>query len=189
MPTPSFERFHQEVTMDSLRTVIDRANSDSEFRDRLKADPSAAFREAGVQIPPGAAVEVIDRSSGEIHLLLGARTGVPEVDQMLERADRDAAFRGSLLRDPRSVLEAQVGQKLPRTVKIHVREADPNTIYMYLGGSRETGRELLDGELEAVSGGIAPLLAFFLGGLVAGGGALTAVYLRQETGTLRGLNL
>ncbi len=173
--------------MDRLRTVIDRANSDPKFRDRLKADPSAAFKEAGVQIPQGTAVEVIDRSSGEIHLLLGARTGVPEVDQMLERADKDVAFRESVLRDPRSAIEAQVGQKLPPTCKVHVREADANTVYVYLGGSPEAGHELLDGELEAVAGGIAPMLAFFLGGLVAGGGAVTAVYLRNQTGTLRGL--
>ena len=144
--------------------------------------------EAGVQVPKGAAVEVIDRSSGEIHVLLGARTGVPEVDQMLERADNDAAFRESLLRDPRSAIEAQVGQRLPQKVKIHVREADPNTIYIYLGGSQNADGELSERELEGVSGGIAPIL---LGWLIGTGsmtaGFCTTRYLIQETGTLNGL--
>ena len=169
--------------MHSLRAVIDRANSDAKFRGRLKTDPAAAFQEAGVQVAKGTSFEVIDQGSGEIHLQLGTRTGVPDVDQLLERADKDAAFRELVLRDPKSAIEAHVGQKLPRTCKVHVREADANTIYVHLGGSQEAGRELLDGELEAVSGGIAPV-AFFLGGLVAGGGALTGVYVRKNTGTL-----
>ena len=171
--------------MDRLkRAVIDRANSDAKFRDRLKADPSAAFKEAGVSVANGSSFEVIDRTSGEFDVLLGARTGVPEVDQMLERADKDAAFREALLRDPRSALEAHVGQKLPRTLKVRVREAVPNTIYIYLGGSQEAGRELLDEQLEAVSGGIAPILLGCLLGIggMTGGFCADKGSVTQESG-------
>ena len=88
---------------------------------------------------------------------------------MLERAEKDAAFREKLLRDPKSAVELHVGQKLPLTLKVHVREADPNTVYIYLGGSQEAGRDLSDGELEAVSGGwIAPAVVAFVVGLSEG---------------------
>ena len=127
---------------------------------------------------------MIDQGSGEIHLLLGARTGVPEVDQLLERADKDVGFRELVLRDPKSAIEAHVRQKLPPTCKVHVREADANTIYVYFGGSQEACRELLDGELEGVSGGIGPLAAFLLGEMLGAGRQVAAVYVMSNVGTL-----
>jgi hypothetical protein len=38
-------------------------------------------------LPKGASVEVVDTHRGDIHLLLGARTNIPELDRIAERAD------------------------------------------------------------------------------------------------------
>jgi len=158
--------------MTKVQTVIDRANNDPTFRGRLRADAAAAFREAGLELPKGAAVEVIDANRGDIHLLLGGRVNVPELDRIAERADHDAGFRELLLRDPRAAVEGATGGKLPPTCKIHVREAAPNTMYLYLVGSQNGPGELTDDALEAVSGGVLQLVAGFL--LGAGSVALGA---------------
>ena len=123
--------------MTKVQTVIDRANNDPTFRGRLRADPAAAFREAGLELPKGAAVEVIDANRGDIHLLLGGRMNVPELDRIAERADNDAAFKELLLHDPRAAVEDHPGRKLPPRCNVHVREAVPNTIYLYLAGSQD----------------------------------------------------
>jgi hypothetical protein len=109
-------------------------------------------------LPKGASVEVVDTHRGDIHLLLGARTNIPELDRIAERADRDAAFKDWLLHDPRAAVEDHAGGKLPPTCTVHVREAAPNTIYLYLADSPGSLEELTDDALEAVSGGV---LRFF----------------------------
>jgi hypothetical protein len=62
--------------MTKVQTVIDRANSDPTFCSRLRTDPASVFREAGLELPKGAAVEVIDANRGDIHLLLGPPCGI-----------------------------------------------------------------------------------------------------------------
>ena len=170
--------------MTQVQTVIDRANNDPTFRGRLRADPAAAFREAGLELPTGAAVEVIDTNRGDIHLLLGARTNLPELGRIAQRADSDAAFKELLLHDPRAAVEKHTGAKLPPTCKVHVREAVQNTMYLYVAGSQDGPEELTDEALEAVSGGSPAFLAGVVLGVAACfiGGAL-GMY---ETGTLKG---
>jgi hypothetical protein len=163
--------------MTNVQAVIDRANSDPTFRGRLQADPAAAFQEAGFTLPQGASVEVIDTHRGDIHLLLGSRMNVPELDRITERAESDAAFRDRLLREPRAAVEDHTGGKLPSRCKVHVREATPNTLYLYLAGSQEGPEELADDALEAVSGG---LLQFMLGALTMGVFALGVVTYKTE---------
>ena len=56
--------------MPTWQTVIDRANSDEQFRSRLKANPAAACNEAGVDVPAGITVNVIERQPNEVYLIL-----------------------------------------------------------------------------------------------------------------------
>jgi hypothetical protein len=166
--------------MTTVQTVVDRANNDPTFRGRLRADPAAAFREAGLELPQGATLEVIDANRGDIHLLLGGRVNVPALDRIAERADHDAAFKELLLREPRAAVEGATGEKLPPTCKVHVREAAPNRMYLYLAGSQNGPEELTDDALEAVSGG---LLHMFIGAALAGIGVGIGVGLAEDGAT------
>ena len=58
--------------MSNMQDVIARANTDPQFRIRLKSNPAAACKEAGVDVPVGATVKVIERRPTEIYLELDA---------------------------------------------------------------------------------------------------------------------
>lgn len=66
---------------------LERARTDPDFRNRLRADPADVLREAGVEMPQGARCEVVDVSIGDIFLPLGARTGNSDLDRILDCAD------------------------------------------------------------------------------------------------------
>ena len=50
-----------------------RARTDSDFRQRLLAEPAGTLREEGFNIPPGVKVKVLENSADLIHLVLPAR--------------------------------------------------------------------------------------------------------------------
>jgi hypothetical protein len=61
-----------------------RAVSDPVFRMRLMADPVATMRAAGITVPEGVAVKVVENTETVVHLVLPA-VGVQELtDQELE---------------------------------------------------------------------------------------------------------
>ena len=169
--------------MTTWQQVIDRANTDLQFRSRLKSNPAAVCKEAGVEIPEDATFEVIECTGKDIHLLLGTRTNIPEVDKILEGADDDAGFRSQLLNDPKSALQAATGETVPAQCKVHVREADPKAIYIYLPNSQAADGELSESELEAVAGGFLPgwgPIVAGLTGFIFGAGAGKAATWAKE---------
>jgi hypothetical protein len=79
-----------------------------------------------------------------------------QLEQMLvERAMKDDAFRKELLLDPKRVIERETNTVLPSSISINVVQEDAHTVYLVLPGqaSPQTGDELTEVELEAVSGG------------------------------------
>ncbi len=50
--------------------VIARAWRDAKFKARLLADPAAVLRDAGLEIPPGVTVSVVEDTNSEIHFVL-----------------------------------------------------------------------------------------------------------------------
>jgi len=50
--------------------VIKRTWSDPDFKARLITDPATVLAEAGIPIPPGVAVKVVEDSARLIHLVL-----------------------------------------------------------------------------------------------------------------------
>ncbi len=170
--------------MTQVQTVIDRANNDPTFRGRLRADPAAAFREAGLEFPREPPSKSSIRTAATFTFCWAAGSTSPSSIASRERADSDAAFKELLLHDPRAAVEDHTGAKLPPTCKVHVREAAQNTMYLYVAGSQDGPEELTDEALEAVSGGSPAFLAGVALGIAACfiGGAL-GMY---ETGTLKG---
>lgn len=141
--------------MSALQNVLAQARTDRGFRDQLKADPARVLQEAGVQTPPGKTVEIIDEQPQEIHLFLGLRSTVPELDRILERAAKDAEFKQRVLGNPRAVIEEFAGEKLPAAVQVRVHEQDSSRLRLVLPPFQDAEGELSDLELESVAGGTA----------------------------------
>lgn len=139
--------------MSTWPEVINRANSDPAFRDKLKSNPMATCKEFGCNVPAGSTVDVIEQQPGDLHLFLGSKTGDSKLDALLEKAQRDPACKQQLLANPRSLVETAVGQKLPAEATIRIHERTPNRIRIFLGSDSAADGELSDRALEAVAGG------------------------------------
>ena len=50
--------------------VVARAWSDESFKAKLLSDPHAALAEAGVEVPAGATVKVVENTKDRLHLVL-----------------------------------------------------------------------------------------------------------------------
>ena len=53
-----------------MTKIITKAWSDPEYKARLKADPSAALAEAGVNVPKNVTVQVHEETDSIVHLVL-----------------------------------------------------------------------------------------------------------------------
>lgn len=139
--------------MSTWPEVIQQANSDPRFRAQLKADPATACKAAGCPVPPGTRIEVIERKRGDLHLSLGSKTNVPELDALLARAEKDPAFKKELLNNPRAAVENACGERVPATCQIRIHEPAANCVRLLLAPPVTGQEELSDQELEAVAGG------------------------------------
>ena len=68
-------------------------------------------------------------------------------------ASSNAEYREALMRDPKSVLAAQMQQELPESLSVKVIEESSDTIFLVLPHVPAEGAELSDADLEAVAGG------------------------------------
>ncbi|MEQ9625567.1 NHLP leader peptide family RiPP precursor [Coleofasciculus chthonoplastes] len=75
--------------------------------------------------------------------------------QLIERAWQDEAFRQALLSNPKAVIEAELGNKLPEDLQVTVLEETPNLIYIVLpiNPDKLTDQDLSAEELDLVAGG------------------------------------
>lgn len=69
---------------------------------------------------------------------------------LIAKAERDPAFRRSLLSEPRATLENELGLQLPAGFKVRIEEESADCLYLVL--PPPVG-ELSDLELDAVAGG------------------------------------
>ena len=60
-------------SQDPQSRVIGQAMSDPAFRKRLLADPAGTLRSAGVEVPEGVTIEVVEDTATRVHLVLPAR--------------------------------------------------------------------------------------------------------------------
>ena len=102
-------------------------------------------------------------------------------DLLMKFSKSNPTYREALLKNPKAVVEGQMGGKLPAGITVKAVEENPNTIYVVVPYVAKAGDELSDGDLEAVAGGkggvlgdIANVLtggvSGLVGGLVGGGG-------------------
>ena len=103
-----------------------------------------------------------------------------EIQDLLTKFSKsNPNYRDALLKNPKLVLEGQMGGKLPDGFFVKAVEETPNTIYVVVPYVPRAGAELSDDELESVAGGLSkgPAGGSFgksagqlLGGGAAGGG-------------------
>ncbi len=71
--------------------------------------------------------------------------------QVLARADEDGEFRNRLLNDPKEAIKEATGLSVPDGINIHVLEDNVTDYHLVLPPA---GRNLSDGEISGVAGGI-----------------------------------
>lgn len=76
---------------------------------------------------------------------------------LIRRSLEDESFRRRLLADPKAVLQAESGGRLPEEVRVVALEETPDTVYLVLPSRSAVEQgELSDQDLEAVAGGWPP---------------------------------
>ena len=82
---------------DPQSRVIGQAMSDPAFRKQLLADPAETLRRAGVEVPEGVTIEVVEDTATKVHLVLPTHEG-ELLDSDLEAAlgATDCGFTGCL---------------------------------------------------------------------------------------------
>lgn len=73
------------------------------------------------------------------------------MQRLLERAQRDPAFRAELIATPKAVVERELGIDLPEGTEIRVVEEQPNELYIILPAESD---DLSDEDLDRVAGGL-----------------------------------
>ena len=77
-----------------------------------------------------------------------------EVQELLTKFSKsNPQYRAALLKNPKAVLEGQMGSKIPATITVKAVEESPNTMYVIVPYVPKPGAELSDGALEMVAGG------------------------------------
>lgn len=103
-----------------------------------------------------------------------------EIQDLLTKFSKsNPRYRAALLKNPKLVLEGQMGGKIPDGITVKAVEETPDTIYVIVPYVPKPGAELSDSELESVAGGkglgdVLGGLGTVLGGPVGGavGGAV-----------------
>lgn len=99
-------------------------------------------------------------------------------DLLMKFSKGNPTYREALLKNPKAVVEGQMGGKLPAGIDVRAVEETPNTIYVIVPYVAKAGDELSDNDLEAVAGGKAlgaigsalGGVASTVGGMLGGGG-------------------
>lgn len=75
--------------------IVVRAWRDSAFKARLIANPRAVVKEAGMTVPDGETLEVVEDSDSHAHLVLPAKPSAELPDEALDATSGGACNRGN----------------------------------------------------------------------------------------------
>jgi hypothetical protein len=74
-------------------------------------------------------------------------------DLLTNFAKKTPSYRAALLKNPKAVLEGQLGSKIPESITVKAVEETADTMYVVVPFVAEAGAELSDSALEMVAGG------------------------------------
>ncbi|MEH1830141.1 MAG: NHLP leader peptide family RiPP precursor [Nostoc sp.] len=152
--------------------VAVKAGKDAQFKQALLSNPKATLeQEFKTQFPDDLTIQVVEAQPHHFYLRLPAKPEVAEtlpIEDLIQalistegemapviaRAFKDAAFKQTLLSNPKAALAQELGVELPENLVVEVVEETVNTLIVLLPlPSDSTEAELSDEDLEAVSGG------------------------------------
>jgi hypothetical protein len=140
------------TTISQVAEVVDRAATDPAFRQRLLSAPEATLQEAGIEVPEGSEVRVLENTGRLRHCVLpskpegfeedeasGSTSGSPasHAEKLHAHARlvidtwSDGGLKARLLSDPSAVL-AERGLALPDGVGLRMIEASDRTLFLVL---------------------------------------------------------
>ena len=77
-----------------------------------------------------------------------------EIQDLLSKfAKSTPSYRAALLKNPKAVLEGQLGSKIPDSIRVKAVEETADTMYVIVPFVPAAGAELSDSALEMVAGG------------------------------------
>ncbi len=77
-----------------------------------------------------------------------------QIQDLLNKfAKQNPTYRAALLKNPKAVVEGQLNNKLPASIKVRTVEETADTIYVVVPYVPKSGKELGDAALEQVAGG------------------------------------
>ncbi len=141
------------VTIDQISSVVNQAVTDPAFRAQLLADPSATLESAGISIPAGASVKVVEATQNLRYAVVPSRPdGISDADlatatseslpkdgsvqddiaaysQLVAASWTDSALRSSLLSQPAETLSAH-GISVPSGVEVRALESSPDDLVL-----------------------------------------------------------
>ncbi len=96
---------------------------------------------------------------------------------IIAQAWKDEAYKQELLTNPKAVIGREFSVLLPEGMTVQVLEENPNNLYFVLPTRPDlSAAELSDEQLEAVAGGIAPIVVGAVAaGVVYAGGVVTGI--------------
>ncbi len=186
-------------------SIIKKCWQDEQYKARFLANPTETFKkemasiDSSAKVPAGFEVRVLQETDTQLYLVVtgepthGASPALNERSTRLDfeaalvqKAWDDAAFKRTLLADPKAAYEAQLGTikkgaKLPDAIKVKAVEEAQAFIYLRIP-QRPThlaGVELNDAELEQVAGGVVAV-GVAIASYVTVGVVAAAVLLVQE---------
>jgi hypothetical protein len=147
----------------AVELVGEKARRDDAYRTKLLKQPRAALEEVlGEKIPDTLTIVTHENTPSRLNVVLdptlmaqaAANTGpAGPVEQVLKKAQADAAFRKKLIADPRATVYDAVGLEIPKGLEIKVFENTADTIHLPIAAKPDPNAELSEAELEQVAGG------------------------------------
>lgn len=138
-------------TVDQLSSVVNQAATDPAFRAELLANPSATLQSAGISIPAGVTVNVVEDTQNVRYAIVSARPdGISDADlatatsesiandgsvaasiavyaQLVAKSWTDSSLRSSLLSNPAATLSAY-GIPVPSGVQVTAVESSEDDL-------------------------------------------------------------
>ncbi len=151
------------MTIASVQDLFRVVWSDAEFKQEFLANPTATLSQAGVTIPEGVELTVLEESDNNIFFVIPGAEAAAEIEddgdliaRLIAKAATDDALRSEMLADPKAVILRETGLVIPEEANVSVFQQTKDHVYFVLprpAQTEDTDRELSAAELESVAAG------------------------------------